>query len=75
MCIDMYETRRFRVLNSVPISYFNHGTGPWYVAMCVIVQIHVHVRMGCAIGMAGGAIAPPDFYLVGQPILYAPPDF
>ena len=31
--------------------------------------------MGCAIGVAGGAIAPPDFYLVGQPILYALPDF
>ena len=26
-------------------------------------------------GVAGGAIAPPDFNLVGQPILYAPPDF
>ena len=31
--------------------------------------------MECAIGVAGGAIAPPDFNLVGQPILYAPPDF
>ena len=31
--------------------------------------------MECAIGVAGGAITPPDFNLVGQPILYAPPDF
>ena len=28
-----------------------------------------------AIGVAGGAIAPPDFHLVGQAIHYAPPDF
>ena len=31
--------------------------------------------MECAIGVAGGAIAPPDFNLVGQSILNAPPDF
>ena len=31
--------------------------------------------MECAIGLAGGAIAPPDFNLVGQVIHYAPPDF
>ena len=31
--------------------------------------------MEYAIGVAGGAIAPPDLNLVGQPILYAPPDF
>ena len=37
--------------------------------------VHSSWTMGCAIGGAGGAIAPPDFYLVGQPILYAPPDF
>ena len=31
--------------------------------------------MECAIGMADGAIALPDFNLVGQTIHYALPDF
>ena len=31
--------------------------------------------MECSIGGAGGAIAPPDFNLVGQIIHYAPPYF
>jgi len=31
--------------------------------------------MECAIGGAGGAMAPPDFSLVGLAIHLAPPDF
>ena len=41
----------------------------------MITQIQYVLLMECAIGVAGGAIAPPNFNLVGQTMHYAPPDF